>query len=110
MKRTNKIILAVLILLVVFSLFLGFKKYVLDKDYFIYLNASCTGEYSCFEQEEVEDPYIKVYRKAYEIQSCIDTQDCDPFVCREDEDTCTIIPCSEEELEDGETCVNQVPE
>lgn len=108
MKNKNKIILGVLILLVVFSLSQKFKKYVIDNDYFVYLHAPCVAQDStCFVYEE--ETYVKVYRKAYEIKKCIDG-DCDPFVCREDEQDCMIIQCSQEELEGDEVCLDNKTE
>ena len=105
MKNKNKIIFAFLLLLVVLSFSQKIKKYIIDRDYFVYMHPVCIEGYSCFTNEDVEEPYLKVYRKAYKVQQCIDTQNCKPDFCEQDEKDCMLITCSEEELEDGESCI-----
>jgi hypothetical protein len=102
MKDKNKIILFVVLISIAFSLSLGFKKYVVDKDFFVYMHAPCTeiGQ-SCFVLDD--ERYIKVYRKAYKVEECSKGA-CDPFVCQESESDCQAIICSEDQLKDGEVC------
>ncbi len=109
MTRTNKILVGVITLLSALSLSFGVYKYVLKHDYFVYMHAPCEvgGEFTCFtyeEEGEVSDPYLKVYRKAYEAETCVESRECDPYACRSDEVGCLLITCDEESLEEGESC------
>ena len=105
MKNKNKIILSILILLVIFSISVKFKKYVIDKDYFVYMQPACIEGYVCFTNEDAEEPYLKVYRKAYEVEKCMSIGGCQPDFCTQDEVDCSITSCSEDDLEEGESCV-----
>ena len=104
MRNKNKIIFALLLLLVVLSFSQKIKKYIFDKDYFVYMTPACMEGYSCFTSEEAEEPYLKVYRKAYSVQECIDSGNCQSDFCKPDEPDCMIITCSDEDLEEGESC------
>ena len=109
MTRNNKLALGFIISLSALSLSFGIYKYILKHDYFVFLNAPCEvgGEYSCFEYEEegeISEPYLKVYRKAFEVETCIDSGQCDPYECREGEEGCILITCDEDSIEEGESC------
>ncbi|MEN9921153.1 MAG: hypothetical protein RLZZ517_131 [Candidatus Parcubacteria bacterium] len=104
MKNKNKIIFALLLLAVVVSFSQKIKKYIFDKDYFVYMNPVCIQGYSCFTNEDAEEPYLKVYRKAYKVQQCIELQNCQPDFCEAEEQDCMVVTCSEDSLEEGEIC------
>jgi hypothetical protein len=102
--KISKTILYILILIILILLSYNFKKYVIEKDFLVYLQAPCTEDESkCFELDG--EKYIKVYQKAYYIESCA-SGECDPYQCLETED-CEIIFCSEETIEEDESCVIQ---
>lgn len=108
MKNKDKIILLTLLALIAFSLSLGFKKYVIDKDYYVFMHTPCVTEDStCFSFEDEEtgesELYLKVYRKAYKVEQCMN-EGCDPYACNVDEVGCLTITCSEEDLDEGEVC------
>jgi hypothetical protein len=113
MMKHNNIIIGLLFLLTALSVSFGIYKYVIKHDYFVYLNPPCdpAGELSCFvyeEEGEVSEPYLKLYRKAYEVQACHEGGGCDPYVCRDDEE-CALITCDDDSVEEGESCAEPLP-
>lgn len=102
MKNKNKIILFTLLVLIAFSLSYKLKKYIIDRDYFVFMHAICkTGDRNCFSLNDTL--YYKVYRKAYKVEACL-KDGCNPFICEENEPDCITITCSENVLEDEEIC------
>ncbi len=112
MTKNNKIVAGLISLLVLVSVSFEARKFFITKDYFVYLNAPCEvgGKFACFVYEDEEagvpgEPYLKTYRKAFEVQSCLDSGSCDPYVCRPDEEGCFLITCDNEAVEEGESCI-----
>lgn len=107
-KKNIILILGVLVLILI-SLAFKYNKYILEKDYFVYLYASCdTQVQNCFQYEDEEDYYTKMYQKAYIVERCMDGT-CDMYACsqqEQDQNQCLIVECSEDTLEEGELCVN----
>ncbi len=115
MTRNNKIIAGLISVLVLISVSFEAYKFIFAQNYFVYLNAPCEvgGEFACFVYEDSEtgepsEPYLKMYRKAFEVQSCFDTGSCDPYICRPDEEGCFLITCDDESIEDGESCITEL--
>lgn len=113
MTKQNNILIGLLFLLTALSVSFGIYKYVIRHDYFVYLNPPCDpgGEFTCFvyeEEGETSEPYLKLYRKAHEVQACHETGECDPYACR-DEEECALITCDQESLEEGESCAEPPP-
>ena len=114
MTRNNKIVAGLISALVLISVSFGAYKYIIVQDYFVYLHAPCVvgDEFVCFvyEDEESEgpnDPYLKMYRKAFEVQSCLDSGACDPYVCRPNEEGCFLVTCEDESVDEGESCITE---
>lgn len=112
MINKNKILFVLLIFVTCIALFLNFKKYILDKDYILYMHIPCTETGECFLVEDAlddeifnDDPYLKMYRNNQQVEYCVETGTCDEFVCGIDETDCEIIKCSEETIEEDEICV-----
>lgn len=91
-------------LLLAVLLSIKFNKYVLEKDYFLYMHVPCPEGVICFEYEDQQ--YVKLYRKAYKVEQCHQDNTCDPLVCDEGEDGCSYVFCSEDTLEEDEACVD----
>lgn len=105
-KQKNRILIIGLIAVVLVSLSFGFHKYIIQKDFFVYLYAPCDpAAQSCFEFEG--EQYLKMYQKAYVIEQCMDGS-CDMYACEDGQNTCLVVECSEDELEEGEVCINNI--
>lgn len=112
MIKQNKILLTIILISALVALFLNFKKYVVDKDYILYMNAPCDIEGKCFIVKDAiddevfnDEPYLKMYRNHAKVEHCLETGSCDVFVCEEGEEGCEQIYCSEEMIEEGEECI-----
>jgi hypothetical protein len=105
MKKEDITLIIIFSLASVVTMFFGFDKIMIDKDFLVYMHAPCRIESgnSCFQTES--ELYHKVYRKAYYVDFCHKTDLCDVFSCKEDEQGCEEIFCSEDLLEEGERCV-----
>jgi hypothetical protein len=105
--QKNKIFILILIVVVLLSLLLGWNKYVIQKDFFVYVYAPCDTESSlCFEYEG--EQYLKLYQKAYVLE-CRDGGLCDVYACSEQDQAqnkCLLVECTEDTLEEGEICIN----
>jgi len=116
MDRKSKILIVIFVLLLIGSVGLTIFKYGIKKDYLIYgfspcdpISESCfyypceEGDGSC-NSDEVEY-YKKVEKKAFNIERCDPAvEGCNPLICSENEDNCVVIYCSEDTIEEGETC------
>ncbi len=112
MTRNNKIATGFIFLLVLISVSFEAYKYIIAQDYFLYLNPPCKQDeglvcfvYSDDDTGELGDPYLKMYRKAFQVKACLQGGDCDPYICHPDEKDCFLITCDESSLEDGEVCL-----
>ena len=114
MIKNIKIIAGIISALILASISFGAYKYIVAEDYFVYLNAPCEvgGKYACFvyqdeETGDLSEPYVKMYRKAFEVRSCLDTGSCDPYICRTKEEGCFLLTCDQKSVEEGESCVTE---
>ncbi len=112
MINKNKILFALLIVATISVFFLNAKRYLIDREFQVYMHIPCSEEGRCFlVQDAIDDeifndePYLKMYRNNKEVEFCIESGICDVFTCKDGEEDCEITECSEETLEDGEICV-----
>ena len=104
---------AVLICILVVGVVFQYQRYVVDRDFLLWVSAPCDAKVSsCFVAPCDADlacdsaPYAKVALRADEAPTCLEEHNCATFACRGNE-TCTITYCSPGELEAGETCVGR---
>ncbi|KND48968.1 MAG: hypothetical protein AB200_00880 [Parcubacteria bacterium C7867-005] len=101
------------VVVILFVVGVQFNRMIIEKDYLLYSHTECdpTAE-SCFVQdcEESEDgcdltPYKKIEKLAKNAPDCdLSKPECINLSCAVDEDSCTVTSCSEDVLEEGETC------
>lgn len=107
-----------LVLLGILILFLAghnFYRYFLVKDYVVHAHTSCDpSNYSCFTLADATGSptvnnkfYSKVTTDSAHAPKCLDEQNCENFVCARGAVACTILYCTEQNLEEGEKCSNQ---
>lgn len=111
--RWQAIFLPLTVVLVIGSGIFYFQNTVLNLNYQTLLYPSCDPEIeSCFveicEEEDCEsEPYKKALVATSALSACTDDE-CVAKLCAYSSDTCQIIWCSEDELEEWEECF--VPE
>ena len=92
-----------------------YKVFVIDRDFVVYDQVSCDPyTESCFASiceegdEECDDtPYKKIEKSARFISACnvANGDECPDLSCGPTEVECVITTCSEDTLDDNETCV-----
>ncbi len=121
MDRKSKILLTVFLLLLIGTIAVTVYKYGIKKDYLIAGQAPCDiqteacfyfpceeGDATC-DLAEIEY-YKKVEKKAYNITLCDPAvEGCNPLVCTEGENDCTVTYCSSDTLDEGEECSTATP-
>jgi hypothetical protein len=89
-----------------------YQQYILQENFLLEVNTTCDPAVdSCFvvdcspEEDPFCDttPYKKIEIKTYEAPECLQEHICENFSCTGKE-TCTETFCSDEVLEDGESC------
>lgn len=110
MDKKSKILLYIAGVAFVISIGVSFYKYVILKDYQIFVEIPCDPALdNCFVRTE-EDGTITNYRTLSRTASNIPLCDpntnetCQALTCKPNEPKCEITSCSEEELPEGETC------
>lgn len=102
-----------LIILVVVGI--QYKRMIVDQDYILYSHVSCDPTFeSCFvlncditEQDCDNTPYKKIEKKAYNAPNCdLSKPECIDLACEVGEESCSIILCTEDSLEEGEVCLD----
>ena len=113
MDKKSKILMWVFIFSVCISVGITYYRYVIKKDYIIFVHVECNPEVdSCFYYECEEgdseceiEYYKKIEKKAFNIELCdSESPDCKPLFCAEGEKDCTITNCSVDNVEEGEKC------
>ena len=105
------------VLIVLFFTLLGigfaskYYTFFIQQDFLVYDQIPCNPALeSCFiaacEEEVCENaPYKKIEKSAQNIPFCDPSAEaCPRPTCSQDEPNCTITVCSEESIEEGETC------
>ena len=117
MKNTPTFLLAISLLIILGIVWYRYDQYVVQNNFITYAAVPCSEEEgTCFVMDctlGVDEgcdltPYKKVELLASEAPKCVEEHTCEAFSCVEGSETCTETFCSEETLEDGETCF--VPE
>ena len=105
----------VVLIIIIFLVTCGYRyyQYVINKNFTIDVNTSCDiNKDKCFsyleEDGTVSEPYKKVTLLAKYALSCLEEHTCPNFSCPTDikEDDCLTTYCSEDILDEGESCVN----
>lgn len=119
MDTPSKVLLVVFFTLVVIATVWKYDTFILKRDYVVYDYVSCDLALgSCFAYECAEDdeecddtPYQKIVKNASAIPLCTNYIEdaCPELTCGANEEGCEIISCSDETLEDGEYCVDEMP-
>jgi hypothetical protein len=116
MDKKSKILITLFLLLLIVVVGFTLYKYGVKKDYLIYGSSPCDPQvescfyYPCEEGDDSCNPdeieyYKKVEKKAFNIERCDPAvEGCNPLFCAENEDNCVVILCSENTIDDGETC------
>ncbi len=111
MTRGPRLTLLFTLALVVVTVAYRYDQYVLHKNYIVNAQAPCdpTTE-QCFVSDCTPgdpgcdtSPYEKVTMSAAEAPACLEEHSCDSFSCAGSL-SCSIAYCSDDTLEDGETC------
>jgi hypothetical protein len=102
MTINNKIVAGLIFILLAVLVSLKFNKYVFKKDYFLYMHIPCPQGVSCFEYGGSK--YVKLYRKAFEVERCYNNESCNPLACEQGEKDCAYVYCSEVTIEEDEVC------
>jgi hypothetical protein len=115
MNRSTVPVLSVIVLLLLILIGYRYNNYILHKDFIIDATAPCITGGTCFMADCAPGdascdptPYVKVSLPAAEAPECLVNNDCDQFSC-EGLQGCQIIYCSQDVLDDGETCADGTP-
>ncbi len=88
----NKVLLISACVLIAASISYTFYVLVIQKDYLLYMHIPCEeNQEGCFVGEEGN--YLEIYRKAYKVEQCFDSGECEIFACPEGELGCEIVSC-----------------
>lgn len=112
MEKNTKYFLIALILLTLAIAGYRYDQYVVEKNFVIEVNTSCSvGELNCFvascaagEEGCDKTPYKKVTIKDFEAPQCLEEHTCQDFSC-DGKASCSAAYCSEDSLADGEECL-----
>ncbi len=116
MDKKSKILICVFVIALILSVGATYYRYVIKRDYIIFAHAPCDPKTeSCFyvpcEEGDTEcipadiEYYKKINKKAFNIELCdSESPDCKPLVCKDGEKDCKIASCTEENVEEGESC------
>jgi hypothetical protein len=115
MDKKSKILIWVFVIALIISVGTTYYRYVIKRDYIIFAHVECDPKTeSCFYApcEGMDCPaeadieyYKKINKKAFNIELCdSESPDCKPLVCQLNEADCEITSCTEENVEDGESC------
>ncbi|MEI8339238.1 MAG: hypothetical protein WCF94_01080 [bacterium] len=115
MKNETKIFLIIFILIIVVVVSYRYQQYFLNKNFILSVHTSCDSKTEkCFASDCVlgEDPECdeSAYKKVEILDSiapvCLEEHNCPTFFCEQVVGQCSIIYCSEENLDDGEKCLD----
>ncbi len=109
MNKGNKILLAIIVLLIIYAIAAAYYRFFITRDYQVVAEISCEPETeSCFsyEDEETELYYYKLINKnAANVPVCNPGIDeCEELFCEDEEENCEVSYCDIENLEEGEMC------
>ena len=115
MDKKSKALKYIFIVLTIALFSYGYNKLVIKHDYIVHTHTACDDtQYSCFKttcaKDSGEDCEEEVYAKIAKNIKNVDLCDqysgtCPDLTCEPNEPNCAITYCSEDNLEDGETCV-----
>ncbi len=103
-----------LALAVALTMGLAYRQFIVERDYPVDGRIPCDPAASCFASDCdpqadlscLSTPYLKVQMQASIAPSCLEDGDCRQFSCPAGVSVkaCAIIPCTADDLEDGEHC------
>jgi len=110
MDKKSKILIIIVSLAIVASVGVSFYKYVITKNYQIFVEIPCDPAVdNCFVRTEEDDTisnYKILSRQASNIPLCVpeNNPNCRAMLCEQDEPNCEFTTCSAEDLPEGESC------
>lgn len=113
MNKNKLLVFLLLIGMLTTTVFVkNFFHYFLEKNYSVDTYTSCNpAEKNCFKlNDDLKglsfniQPYYKVSMEARYAPKCLEEHTCVNFKCPAEDESCTVIYCSTDKTEDGESC------
>ena len=114
MNNKTTVFFIIFIGLILFIAGHNFVRYYIARDYILNVFTSCDStQHNCFKADPntadltfQSGTYEKIQVSAAYAPSCLDEHNCPDFSCDARDSVCNITYCSDDNLDEGESCTN----